>query len=86
MIEIATFFSQEGFFYLQSELLCLYFYLNSRTGLRNGSVVEVEVMGVEAFVGLFNQEGEIKWLLRKKLRKKLPRKKLLRKKPRRSNF
>jgi hypothetical protein len=43
------------------------------------------LFGVDAEVDTVPNEGELKWLLRKKLRKKLLRKKLLRKKPRRSS-
>ncbi len=81
MFEIATIISKKIFFYLQRELLCLYFYLNSRTELKADSVFDAEVKSIEANVGLFNQEGEMNMAAKKKVKaKKATKKKATKKK------
>ena len=54
--------------------------MNSRTELENDSDVEVEVTGLNARVGLFTNEGEMKMAAKKKAKKKATKKKATKKK------
>jgi hypothetical protein len=54
--------------------------LNSRTGFENSPVSGSGNSGIDADVGLFNQEGEMKMAAKKKAKKKVTKKKATKKK------